>query len=348
MALAGGMAYVGLIAGVPLLLAQLGGDAEEIFADAGVDLSLCEHRHNQISALAVERLLLLCAERTMCPHFGLLVGQLANLASLGPLGTLMRVSDTLGDALRRLEQHLQIRTRGGLVQLEVDDGFAVLRYCPYYSTGEGAGLVCEGVLVATTQVVRELCGPAWVPTEVLVPRRAHGNPEPYRSAFRAPVRFNQEMGALVFPAALLEQPLPYADPITRQNLEQHILDIEQAYPHDAADELRRQLCTELLKAKCSAQTAARRLSIHRRTLNRRLSSERTGFKAIADEMRAALARQLLADTELSLAHIAAALDFSEAAAFTHAFRRWSGGVPPSVWRAQSPKDPGRHTGLPQN
>jgi hypothetical protein len=92
MALAGGMAYVGLIAGVPLLLAQLGGDAEEIFADAGVDLSLCEHRHNQISALAVERLLLLCAERTMCPHFGLLVGQLANLASLGPLGTLMRVS----------------------------------------------------------------------------------------------------------------------------------------------------------------------------------------------------------------------------------------------------------------
>jgi hypothetical protein len=136
----------------------------------------------------------------------------------------MRFSDTLGDALRRLEQHLQTRSRGGIIQLEIDDGFAVLRYCPYYSMGEGAGLVCEGVLIATTQVVRELCGPAWVPTEVLVPRRAHGNPEPYRSAFRAPVRFNQEMGALVFPAALLEQPLPYADPITRQNLEQHLLE----------------------------------------------------------------------------------------------------------------------------
>src|SRR5918993_746299 len=79
-------------------------------ADAGVDLSLCEHRHNQISVLAVERLLLLSADRTICPHFGLLVGQLADMASLGPLGTLMRVSDTLGDALRRLGQHLQIRT----------------------------------------------------------------------------------------------------------------------------------------------------------------------------------------------------------------------------------------------
>ena len=39
---------------------------------------------------------------------------------------------------------------------------------------------------------------------------------------------------------------------------------------------------------------------------------------------------MLADTELPLAHIAAALDFSEPAAFTHAFRRWSGRVPSRV------------------
>ena len=103
---------------------------------------------------------------------------------------------------------------------------------------------------------------------------------------------------------------------------------------DAGDELRRQLCKELLKQRCSATTVARRLSIHRRTLNRRLRSEGTGFRAIADEMRSAFAGHMLANTELPPAHIAAALDFSEPAAFTHAFRRWSGGVPPSVWRAQ--------------
>ena len=79
---------------------------------------------------------------------------------------------------------------------------------------------------------------------------------------------------------------------------------------------------------------AGRLSVHRRTLNRRLKSEGTGFKTIVDEMRSAMARHMLADTELPLAHIAAALDFSEPAAFTRAFQRWSGGVPPSVWRAQ--------------
>jgi AraC-like DNA-binding protein len=264
-------------------------------------------QHNQISALAVERLLLLCAERTSCSHFGLLVGQQANLPSLGLLGTLMRSSETLGDALRGLERHLRVQTRGGIVQLKVDEGFAVLSYCPYYSMG---------------------------PTEVLVPQRTPRNPEPYRSLFRAQVHFNQEMAALVLPATSLKQPLPSADPIMHRKLQQHIEEVERIAPHDAVDDLRRQLCTELLKEKCSATTMARRLSMHRRTLNRRLKSKGTGFQTIADEMRSAIACHMLADTELPLAHIAAALDFSEPAAFTHAFRRWSGGVPPSVWRAQ--------------
>jgi len=200
--------------------------------------------------------------------------------------------------------------------------------------GEGAGLVCEAALAAMTQVVRELCGPQWVPTEVLVPQRTPRNPEPYRSLFRAQVHFNQEMAALVLPATSLKQPLPSADPIMHRKLQQHIEEVERIAPHDAVDDLRRQLCTELLKEKCSATTMARRLSMHRRTLNRRLKSKGTGFQTIADEMRSAIACHMLADTELPLAHIAAALDFSEPAAFTHAFRRWSGGVPPSVWRAQ--------------
>jgi len=247
----------------------------------------------------------------------------------------MKASETLGDALRALGRYLRVGTRGGIVRLEIDDELAVLSYCPYSSVGEGAGLVCEAALAALTQVVRELCGPAWIPAEALVPRRVPRNPKPYYSGFRAPVRFNQEMAALVLPAASLNQPLQGADPIARQKLEQHLSELERISPYDAADELRRQLCTDPLKRKWTADRMAGRLSMHRRTLNRRLKSEGTGFQTIVDEMRSAVARHLLADTELPLAHIAAALDFSEPAAFTHAFRRWSGGVSPSAWRTAS-------------
>ncbi|WP_147029534.1 helix-turn-helix domain-containing protein, partial [Methylobacterium oxalidis] len=48
-----------------------------------------------------------------------------------------------------------------------------------------------------------------------------------------------------------------------------------------------------------------------------------------------------ADTSMNLGQISAALDFSEPAALTHAFRRWSG-MTPSAWRRANRPEPTRH------
>jgi Helix-turn-helix domain len=55
--------------------------------------------------------------------------------------------------------------------------------------------------------------------------------------------------------------------------------------------------------------------------------------AINNEIRFEFARQLLGNTEVPLAQIAAALDYSEASAFSRAFRRWSGETP-TAWRVR--------------
>ena len=57
-----------------------------------------------------------------------------------------------------------------------------------------------------------------------------------------------------------------------------------------------------------------------------------GYRDISNEIRFEIARQLLRDTQVPLGQIAAALDYSEASAFTRAFRRWAGQTP-SDWRA---------------
>jgi AraC-like DNA-binding protein len=62
-----------------------------------------------------------------------------------------------------------------------------------------------------------------------------------------------------------------------------------------------------------------------------------GFKALANEIRFEIARQLLEDTEVPLGQIGAALGYSEASAFTRAFRRWSGQTPTS-WRADGQQE----------
>ena len=72
--------------------------------------------------------------------------------------------------------------------------------------------------------------------------------------------------------------------------------------------------------------------MHHRTLSRHLAREGVTFQQIADEVRFAIARDLLANTDIALDQISVMLRYSEPSAFTRAFRRWSG-QPPSAWRA---------------
>jgi len=194
-------------------------------------------------------------------------------------------------------------------------------------------MVAEGGLATSVQVLRDLCGADWAPSEVLIPRRAPANPEPYRACFRAPVRFDQETAALVFPSTLLARRLPDANPLLRRAFEERLLEIERACPTDLVDELRRMLRTELSRRRASATDVAQHYSVHGRTMNRHLKAAGTSFRAVANGVRFEIARQLIADTDIPLAQISAMLDFSEPAAFTRAFHRWSD-VTPSDYRTK--------------
>jgi AraC-like DNA-binding protein len=112
-----------------------------------------------------------------------------------------------------------------------------------------------------------------------------------------------------------------------------------------SEDLRRVLRIELLKGPCTTREIARLLSIHPRTLSRHLAQEGVSFQQIADEIRFAIACDLLANTVLALNQVSVMLKFSEPSAFTRAFRHWSG-QSPSTWRVshrRSPRLPRRQT-----
>jgi AraC-like DNA-binding protein len=79
--------------------------------------------------------------------------------------------------------------------------------------------------------------------------------------------------------------------------------------------------------KARAAEIAKRLGLSQRTCARRLSSEGVTFSQILDALRGDLARQYLANPELSISRIAWLLGYQEVSAFTHAFRRWTGKTP---------------------
>src|SRR5215207_5574051 len=210
---------LGVATGIWTVLGDLGADPDQVIVESGVDPGIFDDSANLISHAVLGRLYQHCAERTNCPHFGLLVGQKASLSSLGLVGMLMKSSDTLGEALRVLEAHLRIINRGAIVHFETDAEIVVLRYSVYEpGGGEGVAHFSDAALAAAVRVIRELCGTKLDPSEVLVPRRQPADLEPYRRVFRAPIRFNEEAAALVFPAQWLDLHVPYSDPAAHEAL----------------------------------------------------------------------------------------------------------------------------------
>ncbi|AWN40037.1 AraC family transcriptional regulator [Methylobacterium durans] len=328
-----------LIEAACAVLARLGADPARLFAEAGLASESSRSEDEPVSGAALGQLIAYGVDHTHCPDLGLRIGQRVTLTSLGPVGTLLRNSETVGDAMHALEVHPWGWNCGAAVRLCVEGDLALFCYLPFEPGADEAGFRSEGALATSTNVVRTLCGASWTPLEVLLPRSAPEETTPYRSFFGAPVRFDQEMAAMVFPSRLLKERVAGADAAARRLAEGQVLRFEAAHPTQFADALRRLLRSEVVAERWRGISIARHLSLHRRTLSRRLRAEGTTFRSLAQETRFEIAKQLLVNTNLSLVQISASLDFSESAAFSHAFRRWSG-TTPTAWRAAH-QHPGR-------
>ncbi|CAH1670021.1 AraC family transcriptional regulator [Chelatococcus asaccharovorans] len=328
-----GYIHLGVAKEIVPVLQDFGVDPHPVIREAGLDPSLFDDVTNVISHAALGRLLTLSVARTNCPHFGLLVGQRATILSLGLVGRLMQHCETMGDALRSLVANLSIQNRGAVPALSISDGMALFTFSVYQPETASADQISDGALAVAVNAIRSLCGADWNPGEVLLPRKAPKDVTPYKRHFRAAVRFNQESATLSFPVGDLDLRIPGADPMLRVVLEERVHQLKGRPGTEFSDDIRRLLRMRLTTHRCSAEEIALLLAMHRRTLSRRLRGCGIGYRTIANEIRFEIARQLLADTKMPLGQIAATLGYSEASAFTRAFRRWSG-QPPTLWRAE--------------
>ena len=100
---------------------------------------------------------------------------------------------------------------------------------------------------------------------------------------------------------------------------------------DIAGQLRRRLADLMARGEANADAACRALKLSRRTLQRRLKSEKTSFQKILTEVRAELAVNYLRDARLKSLEIAMLLGYSNISSFTTAFKSWYS-MPPAEYR----------------
>lgn len=322
---------IGATIGLPDVLRSLGEDPAEILAEVGVDLELFDDPNNRISFLARGRLMVHCAGRTGCPHFGLLVGQRAGLLSFGFVGLLAKYSPDLESALDSLIRFMHLHVRGATTNLAVDSGLAALEYQVYQTGAQGNDQVGAGAVAVAFNLLRDLCGEDWKPVEVRFAQRKPEDMAPFRQFFGAPLRFDAEQYAVVFSENWLDLKLSDTNPELLGLLQQQIDKLEVREDENFVEQVRSLLRTTLVTGHSSADQVAELFSMHRRTLNRHLKVHGKSFHQLTDEVRFEIARQLLEDSNLEIIQIALLLGYSNASAFTRAFRRWSA-TTPATWR----------------
>lgn len=121
-------------------------------------------------------------------------------------------------------------------------------------------------------------------------------------------------------------PLRRRDPVLRKVLEQHADEIAAQLPamEGAVLDVRRALAARISKGDTQIQSVARALAISVRSLQRQLAAAGVTYQELLDLTRREAAKSYLGVATLSIGEVAYLLGYSEAAAFHHAFKRWTG------------------------
>jgi AraC-like DNA-binding protein len=320
--------------GLRATVAELGGDADRLAAAVGLPATALDTDDQLIPVKALVTMLEYAAAQLDCPDLGLRVAARQDIGTLGPLALALQASATAGEALDCTMRFLFVHSRTVTLTLVPDPyhakGVAALRY----DIGDNP-VTIQGIDIGMGflhRALQELVGGPYGLRSVDLPHHPRAPITTYESFFGAPIRIDRPVGLLRLPAGIHKQQLKGGGNTHLRQLAEAFLaeQLPHHNPHTTAPRVRAAIQQTLGTAPANITTVAAMLSMHPRTLQRRLTAEKTGFATLLDDVRRHAARHYLTGTDMPLTQVAGLLGFSEQAALTHSCRRWWSATPTSV------------------
>ena len=261
--------------------------------------------------------------RLLEPSWALATGARLHAAAHGPVGFAAVSAPCLQKTLEIMARfshlrapHFRMRAQmeGREVRLIAEDRVAL--------TEVERRALLDMVMLSTQAMIESVLGRPMYEARVEMPGDAPEHLTSYRDAFHAPVHFGCRDAAIVIPLTWLSVASPFADArmcdgmLGRLHARASRLDGDMML----AARVERLLAERGLKL--GMRTVARLLGMSGRTLARRLASQDTSYQALLNEATKSRAVVLLRDPDLTVAEVAFALGYEDAANFGRAFRRW--------------------------
>ncbi|MDF5721038.1 MAG: AraC family transcriptional regulator [Rhizonema sp. PD37] len=297
----------------------------EILKDADVCIS-----HEKFTALWVE--LVRCSAN---PSIGLRMAEFAQPSSWDVVGYAVESSPNLNEAMERIVRSVRVLHEEAEMVFEIQGKVARLTHTVLSSPLPLYRAVSDWVVAGIFLLIRRITGVDFVPFKVGFQHRLPEEISAYHRLFRAPVEFNQPINEIVFDSTFLSLPLLKSDPDLGRVLDRYIEVLLANLPTSESfiDSVRREISRELRGGNLDAEMIAKRLGFVSRTLQRKLKESGTSYQELLDETRQSLSIHYLQEQHMTVSEVAFLLGFSEASAFSRAFKRWTGTTPGEFRRA---------------
>ncbi|MEP7209814.1 MAG: AraC family transcriptional regulator [Alphaproteobacteria bacterium] len=319
------------LGGLPELIADLGGNADAILREAGVDMGLLASPERFMSPHPVYRALNLAAKRLGRPDLGLLWGAQTSMTLVGPLHIGQLHSRTAREAFDLADRYLHTQTSAVRLSLVPTSrpGREFRRVENLLPNKEDLAQLSQRQLVVLHRAAQEICGPAYRPTEIWFEHPRIAPMAAYVKAFGIEPQFECPMAGLVIESRLLDAATPNQNPQLREMAEAYLRSLSPPEISTFSAEVVGMIRILLRSADCTATDVAHALGAHERTLQRKLHSEGTTFEQLKDEVRRSWAERLLADPLAPLTQIALNLQYANSSVLARSCQRWFGMSPTS-------------------
>jgi AraC-like DNA-binding protein len=318
---------------------ESGLDARAVLAGTGLDLDALADPFTLTSSQQF-----LTATRNAIAQYpdsdlGVRVGRRLHASSYGMYGYAMLCSESLAHGFDSAVKYHQLAN--GMLDIRwAEEGDAASWFLPDQSEVRLPELdtplyhfLIDMQFAVHATIVKDIMGTWCVPARALFTQAEPAHAALLSEVLDCPLAFGQTHNVLSYPTAWLERAPQLANPLTAAQISSHCARLLDALR--SRSDITRRVYQELTRTPGrfpDIDAIAEGLCMTARTLRRKLEAAGTSYSELLTNVRKALAIDYLGTTTLSTEDIAAALGFSDAVSFRHAFKRWTGKTPSDVRR----------------
>lgn len=321
------------LGGFEELVRSYGVNPIEILKQVGILPSLLRdpdsfiHYDHYLSLL--ENAALRCQEEA----FGLKLGALQNISTIGLIGVYMSRQATILDALNVAQKYVYLHAEGIVFQVsQVNAQLSKLTFVRLNEHNVDVPQKSQLAICLVTNILKDLIGPAWHAEKIHLKQQAPKDSKVFTDHFACRVEFKTEEDALYFPDSFLtHKPYAFNEDLVDQLIVQQLETQSSTKGDDDTSLIESSVRMLMATGDCSIENIALCMGMHPKKLQRLLKMQGTTYRDLLENVRKKEALRMINAGNVSLTDLALQLGYAELSIFSRNFKHWFG-TSPSEWR----------------